>query len=37
MVDKKKGFLDSILDKLDDKLEERSKKRCCCDKKEDKR
>ena len=35
--EKKKGFLDSILDKLDNKLEKKSKKcGCCCSDKEDK-
>ena len=31
---KKKGFIDSLLDKLDKKLEKKSKE-CCCTKKEE--
>lgn len=35
MAEKKKGFLDSVLDKLDKKLEKKSKKCCCCSDKKD--
>jgi len=37
MEKKKKGFLDSILDKLDKKLEKKSKRCSCCSDKEEKK